>query len=77
MFDERNKGKIIIYIENDNGRINSNMEYRGIANKPEIALTTLWVKFASLSIEKDKDPKELIEKHLSGIVQMLKGGKKI
>ena len=77
MFDERNKGKIIIYIENDNGRINSNMEYRGIANKPEIALTTLLVNFASLSIEKDKDPKELIEKHLSGIVQMLKGGKKI
>jgi hypothetical protein len=75
MFEERNKGKIIIQIENDNGKINSNMEYRGIAKKSEIALTTLLVNFASLSIEKGKNPKELIDKHLGGIVEMLEKGR--
>ena len=75
MFEDRNKGKIIIQIENDNGKINSNMEYRGIAIKSEIALTTLLVNFASLSIEKGKNPKELIDKHLGGIVETLEKGK--
>ena len=75
MFEERNKGKIIIQIENDNGKINSNMEYRGIAKKSEIALTTLLVNFASLSIEKGKNPKELIDKHLGEIVEMLEKGR--
>ena len=75
MFEERNKGKSIIQIENDNGKINSNMEYRGIAKKSEIALTTLLVNFASLSIEKGKNPKELIDKHLGGIVEMLEKGR--
>lgn len=77
MFEERNKGKIIIHLENENGKINSNMEYRGIAKKPEIALTTLLVNFASLSLEKGKNPRDIIEKHLTGILQMLEGGKKI
>ena len=77
MFEDRNKGKIIIQIENDNGKINSNMEYRGIAKKSEIALTTLLVNFASLSIEKGKNPKELIDKHLGGIVEMLEKGRTI
>ena len=77
MFEERNKGKIIIQIENDNGKINSNMEYRGIAKKSEIALTTLLVNFASLSIEKGKNPKELIDKHLGEIVEMLEKGRTI
>ena len=75
MFEDRNKGKIIIQIENDNGKINSNMEYRGIAKKSEIALTTFLVNFASLSIEKGKNPKELIDKHLGGIVETLEKGK--
>lgn len=77
MFEERNKGKIIIHLENENGKINSNMEYRGIAKKPEIALTTLLVNFSSLSLEKGKNPRDIIEKHLTGILQMLEGGKKI
>ena len=77
MFEKRNKGKITIHIENDNGKINSNMEYQGIAKTSEIALTTLLVNFASLSMEKGKDPRDIIEKHLAGIVQMLEEGKNI
>lgn len=77
MFGERNKGKIVIQIENENGKINSNMESRGIAKKSEIALTTLLVNFVSLSLEKGKNPNELIQKHLPGIIDMLGAGKKI
>jgi len=75
MFHERNKGRIIIHIEDIDGKLNSNMEYRGIAKKAETALTTLLVNFASLSIEKGKDPKKLIDKHLSSILEMIQTGK--
>ena len=45
MFQERNKGKIIIHVEDIDGKLNSNMEYRGIAKKTETALSTLLVSF--------------------------------
>lgn len=76
MFHERNKGKIIIDIENENGKINSKMIHRGIAKTPEIALTSLLVNFVSLSIEKGKDPKKLIDTHLDGIIDLFQEGKK-
>ena len=72
MLQNRNKGKIIIHVERDGEKINSNMEYKGIAKKTELVLTTLLVNFASLSIENNKDPEEIIRKHLKGIIDMIK-----
>jgi hypothetical protein len=77
MLTEKNKGKIIIRIENENGKINSNMEFIGIAKKAEIAITTLLVNFVSLSLEKGKDPKEVLDNHFEAILKMLIAGKKI
>jgi hypothetical protein len=69
MYFEKNKGKIIIKIESTHGKLNSKMEFRGIAKNAETALTTLLVNFVSLSLEKDKDPHQVIDKHFSGIVK--------
>jgi hypothetical protein len=77
MFEDKNKGKIIIQIEKDNDKINSNLDCRGIAKSPEIALTTLLINFVSLSIEKGKSPEELIEKHMPGMIKAIESGKKI
>ena len=77
MYFENNKGKIIIKLESVKGRLNSKMEFRGIAKNAETALTTLLVNFVSLSLEKGKDPEQMIEKHFNGIMEMLKSGKKI
>ena len=77
MFHERNKGKIIIDVEIDNGKINSKLVRRGIAKKTEIALTTLLVNFVSLSIENDKDPVQLINKHLNETIKLFENAKKI
>ena len=77
MLNDPNKGKIIIHVEKDREKINSSMNYRGIARSPEIALTTLLVNFVSLSLEKGKSPEHLIEKNLPGILESLKGAKKI
>jgi len=77
MYFENNKGKIIIKIESTHGKLNSKMEFRGIAKNAETALTTLLVNFVSLSLEKGKDPQKLIDKHFSGILEMLRSGKKI
>jgi hypothetical protein len=71
MFEVRNKGKIIIQIESENEKVNSSLVRQGIAKKPEIALTTLLINFVSLCVENDKDPKELIEKHLNDIIRMV------
>jgi hypothetical protein len=75
MFQEMNKGKIIIHVEDINGKLNSNMEYRGIAKKTETALSTLLVNFVSLSIEKGKDPKKLFESNLNRILEMIDNSK--
>ncbi len=77
MYFQDNKGKIIIKLETIKGKLNSNMEFRGIAKNTETALTTLLVNFVSLSLEKGKDPQKMIDKHFQGILDMLKSGKKI
>jgi hypothetical protein len=77
MYFQDNKGKIIIKLETIKGKLNSNMEFRGIAKDTETALTTLLVNFVSLSLEKGKDPQKMIDKNFQGILDMLKSGKKI
>ena len=68
------KGKIIIHLENIGEKVNSSMELKGIAKQKELVLTTLLMNFASLSIENDKDPKALIDKHLNSIIDMVRQG---
>ena len=75
MLQIKSKGKIIIEVEKDKESINSNMELKGIAKQKELALTTLLINFASLSIENNKDPEELIAKHLKSILEMIKNKK--
>jgi hypothetical protein len=77
MFEEKNKGKIVIRTESENGKINSRMSREGMAKSTEITLTTLLINFVSLSIEKGKNPKELIDKHLPGIIETVESAKKI
>ena len=77
MYFQDNKGKIIIKLETINGKLNSNMEFRGIAKNADTALTTLLVNYVSLSLEKGKDPQKMIDKHFQNILDMLKSGKKI
>ncbi len=77
MLSDQNKGKIIIYLESENGKLNSEMKRTGLGRKTEVALTTLLVNFASLSIEKGKNPMKLIEEHFENIMEMLQKGKKI
>lgn len=77
MFEEKNKGKIIIQLDKEMEKINSSMSRTGLAKTTETALTTLLVNFVSLSLEKGKNPKELIDKYLDEIVKMLEQGKKI
>ena len=68
------KGKIIIHLEKIGEKVNSSMELKGIAKQKELVLTTLLINFASLSIENDKDPKALIDKHLNSIIDMVRQG---
>lgn len=77
MLSDKNRGKIIIEIVNENGKLNSKMQFRGIAKNAETAITTLLINFASLSLEKGKNPQVLIEKHFQGIMDMLNSGKKL
>lgn len=71
MLNDPTKGKIIIHIEKDGEKINSSMNYKGIAKTPEIALTSLLVNFVSFCLEKGKNPQKLIDKNLPEIVRSL------
>lgn len=71
MFHEKNKGKITIQIENNEGVVDSKMQRSGIAKKPETAITTLLVNFVSLSMEHNKNPKQVFEKHIDGIIELI------
>jgi hypothetical protein len=66
------KGKIIINVEKIGEKVNSSMELKGIAKQQELVLTTLLINFASLSIENNKNPEALIDKHLKSIIEMIK-----
>lgn len=70
-FDNKNKGKIEIHLEEVEGNLNSEIIRKGIAREHKNALTALLVNFVSLSLKNGKDPKELIDKHLDGILEML------
>ena len=72
MLNNRNKGKILINVEKDGEKINSNMIYRGIAKNPEVTLTTLLVNFVSLCLDKGKNPKNLIDKNLQDIINSMR-----
>ncbi len=77
MLSDKNRGKIIIGIIDENGKLNSHMEFRGIAKNADTAITTLLINFASLCLEKGRNPQALIDKHFKGIVDLLEAGKKI
>ena len=72
MFNEQNKGRIIISVESEDSRLNSNMERKGIARKPDIALTTLLINFVSLALEKGKDPQAIIDSSLAELIGIVK-----
>ena len=70
MLHDNSKGKIQIILEQADKKLNSRMLSRGIAKKPEIALTALLMHFVTLCIEKGKDPKSTIEQHLDSVIAM-------
>ena len=72
MFIERTKGKILITVEPDNGRLNSSMMRKGLARKPDVALTTLLINFVSLALEQGKDPQAIVDRSLRELVDMVK-----
>lgn len=70
MLHDKFKGKIQINLEQIDNNLNSDMQSRGIAKKPEVALTALLMHFVSLCLEKGKDPKATINQHLDDVIAM-------
>lgn len=68
---QKNSGKITIYLEADGEKINSRMEFQGLARKKNVATTTLLYNFVSYAREKGLDPKAIIDRHLDRILQQL------
>ena len=77
MFTDKNKGKIIINIEKDNLQLNSAMHRSGIAKSNDVVISTLLINFVSFALRNDKDPREIIEKNLDGIIDKVKSAKQI
>jgi hypothetical protein len=76
MFIEKNKGKIIITVEDENNKLNSSLVRRGIAKKTGVALTTLLINFVSLAIKEDLDPAAIVHDRLDQLIAMVKNTEK-
>ena len=70
-FHDQVKGKITINIDKINDSLNSNIQLRGLANDPDIALTSLLVNFVSYALRNGKDPQKIISNNLEGIIKMV------
>jgi hypothetical protein len=69
MLTPKNQGKITIFIDRENEKLNSRLRSTGIAKKPEVVLTTLLINFVSYALEHGKDPEEIASKNLGKLVQ--------
>jgi hypothetical protein len=68
---QKNSGKITIYLETDGDKINSRMEFQGLARKKNVVATTLLCNFVTYTREKGLDPRSIIDRHLDRILQEL------
>ena len=71
-FHDKVKGKIIISVDKLGERLDSSIELKGLANEPDICITTLLINFISECLRHEKDPKSLFEKNVNRLEKMVK-----
>ena len=69
-FHNQVKGKITINIDKVNERLNSSMEFKGLAKDPDVVITSLLINFVSFAIKNGKDPQKIINSHLANIIEL-------
>lgn len=71
-FNDNVRGKIIINVNKTYDKLNSRIEYKGMAQKSEVALSALMLHFAEVAQKMGKNPIELLQKNEKNIENMLK-----
>ena len=69
-FHNQVKGKITINIDKVNGRLNSSMEFKGLAKDPDVVITSLLINFVSYAIKNGKDPQKIISSHVTDMIKL-------
>lgn len=70
-FHDKVTGKIIITVDKIGEKLNSDITTKGLADEPDIVLTTLLVNFVLLAKKNGKDPEKLIENNLKNIISLV------
>ena len=65
------KGKIIINVDKVGERLDSSIALKGLANEPDVLMSTLLINYISTCIKNDKDPKVLFEKNADKLLKLI------
>ncbi len=74
-FHDEVKGKITINIDKIGTKLNSSINFKGLAKNPDVVLTSLLVNFVSFAINNGKDPKKIISQNLDSLIDMVQQNK--
>lgn len=74
-FHDKVTGKIIITVDKIGEKLNSDITTKGLADEPDVVLTTLLVNFVLLAKKNGKDPEKLIENNLKNIISLVSQNK--
>jgi|GEM_PF-2149261 len=69
-FHNQVKGKITINIDKVNGKLNSSISFKGLAEDPDVAITSLLINFVSFAIKNGKDPRKIISTNLEPMIKL-------
>jgi hypothetical protein len=76
LFDNQSRGKVIINIREEDGRLSSMVQRKGVAENDKTALGAVLATYISMCHESGKDPRDLLEMNLKPLEKQITESKK-
>jgi hypothetical protein len=71
IFESENRGKVIISIELNEGKLNSHIQRKGIARNDKYAIGSVLGTFISMCREAEKDPRKVLNDNLDQLEDII------
>ncbi len=71
LFENANRGKLIISVQLDEDKLSSYVQRKGIAKEDKYALTAVLGTYISMCREAGKDPRKILEDNLQQLEEII------
>ncbi|MBS0000292.1 MAG: hypothetical protein KFF73_15025 [Cyclobacteriaceae bacterium] len=71
LFESTNRGKVIITVELEDGKLTSHIHRKGITKNDKYALASVLGTYISMCREAEKDPKKLLDDNLEQLEEII------